>query len=118
MGERYNPDLEPEQPLRRWYTRVDGGRRGVSVQCWRNESVYDRKPYAVFKIDVSWRKNHKDGWREKMTWNTVELETLYHILRMDAIPFGMRVLQGLEDGNESYGEEEPEAQGGEKEAGE
>lgn len=87
-----------EKPLKTFRSRIKGGRMGVAVQIWRNYTKAGR-PFPVYKIDVGWRKNHGDAWKPKTTWNSSEIETLYHILKMDAIPYGYKVLQGQTEEN-------------------
>lgn len=83
-----------EKPAKTWFTDIKGGRRGVCVQCWKNYTK-DGRPYPVFKLQVGWRKKMDDPWEDKITWNSSELETLYYLLKRDAIPYGYKVLRGL-----------------------
>lgn len=95
---------KPEPPLKTWWSKLKGGRRGVRVQCWKNYD--DGRPFPVYKVQVDWRQNFRDEWKRKETWNSSELETLFHILRMDALPFGYRIMQGQEEDGASSEEEE------------
>lgn len=78
-----------------FYTKAKGGRRGVWVEAWVNFAD-GGEPIIHYKLYACKRRKISEPWKKKVTWTLPELETLFHILRMDAIPWGFRVLQGQE----------------------
>lgn len=86
----------PRAPDKIFLSRVKGGERGVWVECWLNHGDnYEAVP--SFRLQNNRRKDIFSPWKAKRTWNLRDLETLFHILRMDALPWAFRALQGIEE---------------------